>query len=41
MVSIPKQRYEELILIEQESRETISEIADGIKDILEGRIKEI
>ncbi len=41
MISIPRQRYEELVLIEQKSKETISDIAEGIKDILEGRIKEI
>jgi len=40
-ITIPKQRYEELILIEQESKEAISDIARGMKDILEGKIKEI
>lgn len=31
-ITIPKKRYEELILIEQESKEAISEITRGIKD---------
>ena len=41
MIEIPRQRYEELILIEQESKEAVSDIAKGMKDILEGRMKEI
>ena len=40
-IKIPRQRYDELILIEKGSKETISDIATGIKEILEGRIKEI
>ena len=41
MITIPKQRYTELVECEEVDRELISDIARGINDLPHGKIKEI
>lgn len=40
-ITIPKEEYKRLKKIEQADEELLKDIALGIKDILEGKIKEI
>ena len=41
MVTVPKEKYEELLKHQKVDQELISDIAKGIKDILQGKVKEI
>ncbi len=40
-ICIPKKEYEYLIGLKKVDRELFGDIAKGIKDILQGRVKEI
>ena len=41
MVTIPRQEYEELKKHKEVASELLTDIANGIKDILKGRVKEV
>lgn len=41
MVTIPKAEYEELKQMVEVDKELLNDIAKGIKDILQGKIKEV
>ena len=41
MITIPKKKYEELLEYQEVDKEFMSDIARGIKDILQGKVKEI
>ena len=41
MITIPKQRYYELLECERTDREFISDMTRGLNDILQGKVKEI
>ncbi|MBS3085194.1 hypothetical protein J4225_00730 [Candidatus Pacearchaeota archaeon] len=40
-ITIPKTEYEKLIKFQRVDQELLSDIAKGIKDILQGKIREI
>lgn len=41
MVTIPKQEYEELKKGREVDKELLADIARGVRDILQGKVKEI
>lgn len=41
MICIPKREYEKLVKIRKADQELLQDIAIGIKDILQGKVKEI
>lgn len=41
MVQIPRREYERLKRVEKADQEILRDIARGVKDILEGKVKEV